>query len=188
MVDFVNYDRGMEGHPQEGAGGGAGPESGPSEASEEAPVAVAERTGPGAEEIAGLLLKIAARIRDELDRRAGELALSPRQATALLHLGRPIPMRELAGHMRCDASNVTGLADRLEGRGLIVRAAGPGDRRVKRLVLTDEGRAVRDRLRAFLFGEDTILDALDDPERRMLGELLSRMLGEVERSGPDGPP
>ena len=97
-------------------------------------------------------------------------------------------MRELAGHMRCDASNVTGLADRLEGRGLIVRAAGPGDRRVKRLVLTDEGRAVRDRLRAFLFGEDTILDALDDPERRMLGELLSRMLGEVERSGPDGPP
>ena len=34
MVDFVNYDRGMEGHPQEGAGGGAGPESGPSEASE----------------------------------------------------------------------------------------------------------------------------------------------------------
>jgi DNA-binding MarR family transcriptional regulator len=153
---------GMERDPLEVSGGGRGPGS-----------------DPGAEEIAGLLLRIAGRIRDELDRRAAELELSPRQAMALLHLERPIPMRELAGHMRCDASNVTGLADRLEGRGLIVRAAGHGDRRVKHLVLTDEGRAVRDRLRTFLFAGDTILQGLDDPERRMLGELLSRMLREA---------
>jgi DNA-binding MarR family transcriptional regulator len=137
------------------------------------------RSGPDPEEIVGLLLRIAGRISDELDRRAGELALSPRQAMALLHLGRPTPMRELAGQMRCDASNVTGLADRLEGRGLIRRVAGPGDRRVKRLVLTDEGRAVRDRLRSAFFAGDTVLDTLDDPERQALGDLLSRMVREV---------
>jgi DNA-binding MarR family transcriptional regulator len=131
------------------------------------------------EEVAALLLRVAARVRDELDRRAAELALSPRQAMALLHLERPIPMRELAGHMRCDASNVTALADRLEGRGLVVRAAGSGDRRVRHLVLTDEGRAVRDRLRGFLQSGQTILVGLDDPDRRMLGDLLARMLREV---------
>ena len=45
--------------------------------------------------------------------------------------------------------------------------------------LAPVGRAVRDRLRTFLFAGDTILHGLDDPERRMLGELLSRMLREA---------
>ena len=51
---------------------------------------------------------------------AAELELSPAQCH-VLHLiepGRPVPMGELAGALSCDASNVTGLVDRLEARGL----------------------------------------------------------------------
>ena len=54
---------------------------------------------------------------------AAELELSPAQCH-VLHLiepGRPIPMGRLAETLACDASNVTGLVDRLESRGLVRR-------------------------------------------------------------------
>src|SRR2546423_9311488 len=54
---------------------------------------------------------------------AAELELSPAQCH-VLHLiepDRPIPMGELAETLACDASNVTGLVDRLESRGLAPR-------------------------------------------------------------------
>ena len=54
---------------------------------------------------------------------AAQLQLSPAQCH-LLHLvepGRPIPMGRLAETLACDASNVTGLVNRLESRGLVRR-------------------------------------------------------------------
>src|SRR5579885_2974808 len=52
---------------------------------------------------------------------ASELDLHPAQAGALLQLSSPLPMSELAGRLGCDSSNVTGLVDRLEVRGLVAR-------------------------------------------------------------------
>src|ERR1700682_4382363 len=52
---------------------------------------------------------------------AAQLQLSPAQCH-MLHLiepGRPVPMGQLAETLACDASNVTGLVDRLESRGLV---------------------------------------------------------------------
>ena len=70
-----------------------------------------------------------------------EFDLSPQQAIALRILGGgPTPMGELAKYLMCDSSNVTGITDRLEERGLVRREPGESDRRVKLLVLTDEGR------------------------------------------------
>src|SRR5882724_555795 len=60
----------------------------------------------------------------------------------VLHLiepGRPLPMSRLADTLSCDASNVTGLVDRLESRGLVRRQPSPTDRRVKSLQLTPTG-------------------------------------------------
>ena len=54
---------------------------------------------------------------------AAEFDLSPAQCH-LLHLveaDQPIPMGRIAEALACDASNVTGLVDRLESRGLIRR-------------------------------------------------------------------
>ncbi len=55
-------------------------------------------------------------------------------------------MGRLAETLACDASNVTGLVDRLESRGLIVRQASPADRRVKVLALTPTGARLREQL------------------------------------------
>src|SRR5579871_3647249 len=64
--------------------------------------------------------------------------LSPVQARVLLELqpGMALPMSALADVLSCDASNVTGIVDRLEGRGLVERHGTEGDRRVKALATT----------------------------------------------------
>ena len=76
---------------------------------------------------------------------AQELGLAPMQlhALRLIEPGVEVPMSSLAGKLFCDNSNVTGIVDRLEARGLIERRPAEHDRRVKLLVLTEAGERVR---------------------------------------------
>src|ERR1700676_5630483 len=82
-----------------------------------------------------------------------ELDLAPLQAKALheLNVEPPISMRELAERLKSDPSNVTGLVDRLEARGLVERRPDPNDRRIKGLALTAAGARMRERLFARLY-------------------------------------
>lgn len=109
---------------------------------------------------------------------AAELELSPAQCH-VLHLiepGRPIPMGQLAETLACDASNVTGLVDRLESRGLVRRRPSAEDRRVKVLDLTPTGA----RLRALLLDRMTTppatLRRLSAREQQTLVRILTRLL------------
>ena len=63
---------------------------------------------------------------------AQEMRLAPMQlhALRLIEPGGPMPMSSLAGMLFCDNSNVTGIVDRLEARGLIERRTAEHDRRV----------------------------------------------------------
>ena len=72
-----------------------------------------------------------------------EFDLTPAQGHALrvLDPARPVPMSTLAEALVCDASNVTGIVDKLESRGLIARQGTDHDRRVKQLAVTERGRA-----------------------------------------------
>ena len=75
---------------------------------------------------------------------AQEFDLAPQQMIALRMLGvAPRKMSELAQFMFCDNSNITGIVDRLEQRELVRRESAEGDRRVKLIVLTDEGERMR---------------------------------------------
>src|SRR3954471_10297680 len=47
----------------------------------------------------------------------------------------PLRMREMAGRLGCDPSNVTLVGDKLEGLGLVVRRAHPADKRSRALYL-----------------------------------------------------
>src|SRR4026208_2544695 len=79
-----------------------------------------------------LLMKFFFAQRGHLPSSGPESDLSPIQCH-VLHLiepGRPLPMSRLADTLSCDASNVTGLVDRLETRGLVRRESSPRDRRV----------------------------------------------------------
>ena len=111
---------------------------------------------------------------------ASELDLHPAQAGALLQLASPLPMHELAGLLGCDNSNVTGLVDRLETRGLVSREPGVEDRRVKRVVLTEAGGRMRGELLARVGAPADGLTRLATGEQRQLRDLLRRVL-DAER-------
>src|SRR3954469_8042856 len=73
---------------------------------------------------------------------AAEHELSPPQLGALKALDpeHPVAMSELAGILGCDNSNVTGIVDRLEYRGLVERRPAEHDRRGKVLPPPAAGR------------------------------------------------
>src|SRR5215208_6178442 len=106
---------------------------------------------------------------------AAKLGLNPPQALALQRLepGVPMPMGRLAEILHCDASNVTGIADRLEAAGLAERRAGERDRRVKTLALTEKGARMRERYLSVLRVPPPAVAELSDAEAGLLRDLLA---------------
>src|SRR3954447_15204180 len=98
----------------------------------------------------------------------GEFDLWPPQWFALQALDEPTPMGKLAGMLHCDSSNITGITDRLEQRGLVQRRAAEHDRRVKLLVLTPAGRRLRDRISARLAVPPDAIAGLSAADKRAL--------------------
>lgn len=86
-------------------------------------------------------------------------------------------MGRLAETLACDASNVTGLVDRLESRGLVRRHPSASDRRVKVLVLTPTGARLRTLLVDRMTAPPAALERLSLREQRELVRILSRLLG-----------
>lgn len=110
--------------------------------------------------------------------------LTASQGKALTVLRRgPAAMRALADTLTCDASNMTGIVDRLEKRGLVRREASASDRRVKNVVLTAEGERVTDAIRAKMRATREGLDRLSDQDRDCLYALLERVF--ISQSPPD---
>ncbi len=110
---------------------------------------------------------------------AGELGLTPPQMFALRALDpdRPVPMRELAAELHCDSSNVTGLVDGLEAHGFVERRSAEHDRRVRMLVVTERGAAVRRRINEVIETVPPALASLSAEDQRALRDILRRALG-----------
>ena len=125
-----------------------------------------------ARDTAALLMAVTERTRQNFEDVAARFDLTTAQARAVLALADAAPMRSLAHHLRCDASNITGLADRLETRGLVARAEQHGDRRVKLLALTGAGRELRSALEAAMLEASPVMTSLDPGEREVLRGLL----------------
>ena len=97
-----------------------------------------------------------------------DLNLSAAEINALANLGEggTLSVRQLSERAGTRASTLTGLLDRLENRGYLVREVDPADRRSFRLPLTDQGREVAVRARA----------AITDLERTALSQLDAAQL------------
>ena len=106
-----------------------------------------------------------------------ELELSPPQGIVLRFLDEPRPMGELAALMRCDNSNMTGIVDRLDERGLVERTAAERDRRVKLIALTERGREIRDELNRRMAEPPEVIERLSLADQRALRDILRRGLG-----------
>jgi DNA-binding MarR family transcriptional regulator len=118
--------------------------------------------------------------REDLPSLGDELDLSPVQCH-VLHLiepDRPLPMRRLADTLGCDASNVTGLVDRLEARGLVQRRPSSADRRVKELQLTPAGSRLRAELLRKITGGSCRLSRLSVSQQRSLVKILEVLVDD----------
>jgi MarR family transcriptional regulator, organic hydroperoxide resistance regulator len=104
---------------------------------------------------------------------------------ALHTMDCPMAMKELGKRMHCDPSFVTLMADMLEKRGLARREPHPADRRVKNLVLTDDGEALKQRVEAELSAEMPWNQALNTEERAQLLALIRKMLAADGQQAPD---
>src|SRR6185369_17424478 len=126
-----------------------------------------------------LLLKFFFSQRAGLPALAGEFDLSPAQCH-VLHLiapGKPLPMGQLAETLACHASNVTGLVDRLESRGLVRRQLSDEDRRLKVLALTSAGVRLRAVVLERMAKPPKTLKRLSEAEQRALVKILRHLLG-----------
>lgn len=121
-----------------------------------------------------------------LGRRAADAGMSgclrPRHLIALKLLGDygAMPQHALGEALSLDPSNVVGLLNELEERGLIARRRDPADRRRHIVSLSDQGEnelALSDSQ----FGaiEDSLLKALTSEERATLYDLLVRAVSGV---------
>ncbi|HEU5253276.1 MAG TPA: MarR family transcriptional regulator [Solirubrobacterales bacterium] len=106
---------------------------------------------------------------------ARELDLRPAAFGTLRMLGGGSrTMSEVATALQCDNSNVTGIVDNLEEKGLAQRRPSTEDRRVKLIELTREGKRVHARLEKAFATPPEWVDALSEKDRKTLRDVLQR--------------
>jgi DNA-binding MarR family transcriptional regulator len=104
---------------------------------------------------------------------------------------KPMTQNDLSRKLLVDKSNITGLLDRLEKQGLLVRSAVEGDRRSYHVELTKEGRRVVNKLdKRYTGAVEAVMNELTSEEHDVLIRLtkkvrtgLMKQLDEVEAEG-----
>ena len=148
--------------------------------------AQAGRTDPGGEAWS-LMHWLLITNRQRLVATAQEFDLAPQQMIALRILGGgPRKMGDLAQALFCDNSNVTGIVDRLEERGLVRREAAEGDRRVKLLVLTDEGERARVEITKRMAEPPAPIASLSEKDQETLRDILKRAVESLDEGDAEG--
>jgi DNA-binding MarR family transcriptional regulator len=106
---------------------------------------------------------------------------------ALHVLESSMAMRDLGKYMHCDPSFVTAIADLLEKRGLARREASTADRRIKNLVLTQEGIGLRGKIEREFMAHMPWRN-LDEQERVCLLSLVRKMIAAEPATEPAAEP
>ena len=108
---------------------------------------------------------------------SSEFGLTSMQALTLLLIGdEPRPMNMLCKLYDCDASNITGIIDGLEQKGLVSRQPHPNDRRIKVIRLEPAGEKLRNTIGTQLESKsDSLFNGLDAREIELLAKLIQKV-------------
>ncbi|MEV4055508.1 MarR family transcriptional regulator [Amycolatopsis sp. NPDC049688] len=131
---------------------------------------------PITDDVVALLARIVDRFTGSYEAAAASQGLTTVQAKVLAALGEPLPMHRIAEELKSERSNVTGIIDRLEARGLVERRPDERDRRIKNIVATPAGAVLARNFRRSLGFAAEPLAALAPEERVRLRELLQLMV------------
>ena len=108
-----------------------------------------------------------------------KLALTPPQFYVLACIGYSgrLPFGEIGVKMMVTVSNLTGIVDRLEEKGLVVRERDSHDRRVVYVRLTDKGKKLyRVSVDAFEESVSDFFYPLDKSQQKELSTILRKLL------------
>lgn len=127
-----------------------------------------------------LLTQAAIRSRHDFARMAEKsygLTWAQMHTLCLLDPAISAPMNAISCQLLCDASNVTGIVDRLAAQGYIVREDSPTDRRIKVIKLTPQGAALREKIMRHIARlEPDGMRNLTDEERHTFNRLLAKTI------------
>jgi MarR family transcriptional regulator, organic hydroperoxide resistance regulator len=135
-------------------------------------------------EIAGCFFDLIGRIVGQAEQVAQALSIPSSFIKALHTLECPMAMKELGKRMHCDPSFVTLITDMLEKRGLAHREPGLTDRRIKNVVLTEDGLALKHKVEAEITERMPWNTALSEDERAQLLALIRKMLAAAPTPAP----
>lgn len=124
------------------------------------------------------LLEFVLSYRQQLIAVGAEYGLTAIQTITLLLLNdsQPQPMKNFCMEFRCDASNITGIIDGLEKKGLVSRQNDPTDRRVKVIQLERTGKALQVLILERLRNENNFLfETLTDSEIEQFEHIIEKI-------------
>lgn len=110
-----------------------------------------------------------------------DLTIDQLKSLILIHTKGKISFKDLAQFLGITRSNITGIADRLEQNGLVIRKQGSADRRIQYLMLTEKGREILNNIRQEIVKEEIrILEALNLEDLAALEKGLSAFVRAAE--------
>ncbi|MGN6210680.1 MarR family winged helix-turn-helix transcriptional regulator [Asticcacaulis sp.] len=121
-----------------------------------------------------------------LDRRLKDLGVSQAGWLSIAYIAKaksPLSQAELASLVQVEAATMVSTIDRLEKTGLVQRLPSESDRRVKLLVVTAEGQAIYEQVRAR--GDDLRRELIGriDPEKIAVAtSVLEELQALIENS------
>jgi DNA-binding MarR family transcriptional regulator len=107
-----------------------------------------------------------------------ELGLTGLQAITLLMIDEhhPRAMKNFCLLFHCDASNITGIVDGLEQKGMVSRQNDPQDRRIKTVRLEPAGKRAQQYIVAQLEAQsDLLFGALSDTELKQFAGIIAKL-------------
>ena len=125
------------------------------------------------------LLRIAITTKHSLMNIAESYGLSVMQlyTLCLLDADTSIPMNTLSHLINCDASNITGIVDRLYSQNYIKREENPNDRREKMITLTEKGEELAQKISQEVSLHESInMNILSPEEKTTLKMLLTKII------------
>ncbi|WP_067964866.1 MarR family winged helix-turn-helix transcriptional regulator [Nocardiopsis trehalosi] len=132
--------------------------------------------------VATALVRLGHRVQHVFADVSRDHGLTPQQLQLLCMLMTgPVGMTRLSRRLNLERSSVSGLVDRVEKRGLVVRTPDPDDRRAWRAALTGEG----ERLAVAAHGDvaarlDAAAAPLEAGDRDRMVAALVRVLAELD--------
>ncbi len=150
---------------------------------------IPHRHGPALANMATAIRRLSHAVYQDTQDAGRSFGVTGPQADALrtIELYGPISSADLSRRLRMTPSNITGIIDRLEKKGLCERVRKPGDRRVLLLNLTEAGRRLGRRLPDPI--EQRLRDALagaDDRTVSLLAENVAHLIAILDGAGLDG--